>query len=688
MRHRTLVPCLLLLFLAAAAAARPPQPTDVALDRVANLSGHERFDGAATAPVATTGLWRQIVHEIRRAAANRADLPAPRDLERRALAGAAAHEIPVALVDVVADRLAAPDGSIRAGRVVAAAALRPVTRRGDEAVLVFSPDWTLGAAPRRIAVDVGDGWRPVPADGRLPAPLAPGRHEVRVRLEDGRGDAVEAAFTVEAVARVAPAPDDTLRVVATVPYDGAVAAGDAYVALAPGHTDIVNPVIVVEGFDLDDTLDWEPLYELLNQENLLEDLRAEGFDAVVLDFDEATAPIQRNAFVLTELLAMVEARTAPAQTSVVIGASMGGLVSRYALGWLETQGGGHRVRTWISFDSPQRGAVIPLGLQHWLEFFSGDAEAAAFLLSRLDTPASRQMLLQHHTATSGATAAPSPLRADFLADLAAVGLPSCRRVAAANGSGLQADQGFGPGQQIVRYEYRSLLLDITGNVWALPDQVQTRIFEGEQNLIWPLPDVYQDVYAAGTRPWDGAPGGFRLSLAQMDTTSVPYGDIQALHDAHCFIPVISALDLDVADPFAPVLDDPDLLNRTTFDALYAPPENQEHIAITAASAAWFLDEIRDDATAVDTAPTAPAALRAWPNPFNPSTTIAFTTTVRGRVTLEAFDLRGRRVATLLDDVRAPGAHELTWNAARTSGSYFLRLRTPRRTETTRVLLLE
>ena len=45
----------------------------------------------------------------------------------------------------------------------------------------------------------------------------------------------------------------------------------------------------------------------MNRENLLEDLRIDGFDAVVLDFTEATEPIQRNAFVLTELLAQVSA---------------------------------------------------------------------------------------------------------------------------------------------------------------------------------------------------------------------------------------------------------------------------------------------------------------------------------------------------------------------------------------------
>jgi len=169
---------------------------------------------------------------------------------------------------------------------------------------------------------------------------------------------------------------------------------------------------------------------------------------------------------------------------------------------------------------------------------------------------------------------------------------------------------------------------------------------------------------------------------------VPYGDIQALHQAHCFIPVISALDLDATDPFAPVLADPDLLSHTSFDALYVPDENQEHIAITAASAAWFLAEIRHDVTAVDASPAAPVALQAWPNPFNPSTTVAFTTTAPGRVTLEAYDLRGRRAATLIDDVLAAGEHEHLWSPALPSAPYLLRLSTPSGSRTTRVLLLE
>ena len=572
-----------------------------------------------------------------------------------------------------------------------------MTYRGARVELLFAADLCVGDLPPRLEVDPDDGggWREVGPDGRLTVNYATtGVRTLRLRATTSDGALRHAAFTLEVAALQTPQPTATWPVTASVSYDGAAGAGSAYVYLAEGRTQLTNPVVVVEGFDLDDTMGWDVLYEMLNQEQLIETLRAEGFDAVVLDFASATAPIQRNAFVLTELLGMVRAAAGPERTSALIGASMGGLVSRYALGWLAQQQIDSGVRTWIAFDSPQRGAVIPLGLQHWLDFFQDDSEAAAFLLGRLDTPAARQLLLQHHLATSGATAAPDPLRTAFEADLQAVGLPPCRRVAVANGSGAVAGQGFAPGQQIIRYQYDSFLVDIRGNVWAVPQQTSARIFQGVMNVIWPLPDTYQDVTVAGAVSWDGAPGGWRASMAQMDTTSVPYGDIEALFGHHCFIPTISALDLAGVGPLHDVLADPDLMSRTSFDALHVPLQNQEHVSITPESAAWFLDEVRDGVTAAEALPAvAGAALRAYPNPFNPRTSVSFELPTAGHAVLEAFDLRGRRVAVLLDADLPAGPRTTIWDGSAggppaAAGPYLLRLRAPGGTRTTRVMLVE
>lgn len=64
----------------------------------------------------------------------------------------------------------------------------------------------------------------------------------------------------------------------------------------------------------------------------------------------------------------------------------------------------------------------------------------------------------------------------------------------------------------------------------------------------------------------------------------------------------------------------------------------------------------------------------YPNPFNPSTEIEFSLNRSGNVSLDVFNLRGERVARLLDGPRTAGTHQVTWNAESfASGIYFARL---------------
>jgi len=66
----------------------------------------------------------------------------------------------------------------------------------------------------------------------------------------------------------------------------------------------------------------------------------------------------------------------------------------------------------------------------------------------------------------------------------------------------------------------------------------------------------------------------------------------------------------------------------------------------------------------------------YPNPFNPSTTIGFGLPQTGKVTLEVFDILGRRVATLLNgENKSAGRHSITFDARNlASGMYIYRLR--------------
>jgi hypothetical protein len=66
----------------------------------------------------------------------------------------------------------------------------------------------------------------------------------------------------------------------------------------------------------------------------------------------------------------------------------------------------------------------------------------------------------------------------------------------------------------------------------------------------------------------------------------------------------------------------------------------------------------------------------YPNPFNPSTTIQFTIPVGtyGRTSLRVYDVLGREVATLVNEVKQPGTYTVTWDGSGlASGVYLYRL---------------
>lgn len=64
----------------------------------------------------------------------------------------------------------------------------------------------------------------------------------------------------------------------------------------------------------------------------------------------------------------------------------------------------------------------------------------------------------------------------------------------------------------------------------------------------------------------------------------------------------------------------------------------------------------------------------FPNPFNPSTVIEFSTPSGGNASLKVYDVLGREVATLLDGLVDAGSHSLRFDAnGLGSGIYFYRL---------------
>ncbi len=64
----------------------------------------------------------------------------------------------------------------------------------------------------------------------------------------------------------------------------------------------------------------------------------------------------------------------------------------------------------------------------------------------------------------------------------------------------------------------------------------------------------------------------------------------------------------------------------------------------------------------------------YPNPFNPTTTIRFEIRGSGFVSLKVFDLLGKEVATLVNEVRSEGSHNVVFDASSlASGAYTYKL---------------
>jgi hypothetical protein len=228
-----------------------------------------------------------------------------------------------------------------------------------------------------------------------------------------------------------------------------------------------KPIIILDGFDPADGRDVPSIYFLLNYgsptQNLGETLRSQGFDVVVLNFPLYTRPdltpvdgglgyIQSNARVLIELINYINANKVGDQELVIIGPSMGGLISRMALRYMEMNGMDHKTRLWLFFDSPHLGANVPIGMQHMFNFIAYDSDIAdltvkAIVDSMLKSPAARQMLidyfeghLQNASLTEFNTSIVLPTRHPthrniFQNELNTIGFPQkTRNIAIANGA--------------------------------------------------------------------------------------------------------------------------------------------------------------------------------------------------------------------------------------------------------------
>lgn len=522
----------------------------------------------------------------------------------------------------------------------------------------------MGSLPSTIRLDFddGQGWRTVVPGQLIHVNYSGQFGEKQIRLEVVReGSVLRSGLRSSPVPCVSNYDDpdpivpwtttgnpDMPWEISTV-IDGVTVLGNAYY-LPSGQFD--KPFIFVEGIDFSYEVSAQrngdfgwceftsgmdvPGYAfnmLKLMPNLLDAVRANGYDIILLDFRDGATWIQHNAALLRHLISMVNAIKSGTQQNVVAGASMGGQVSRYALATMEQDGEDHCTRLWISLDSPHTGAYIPISLQQTLFTLSADYHGARdFINGYLKRPASKQLLNMQLNFSSGATLYSPESRNDWYSELDQLGYPRhCRSIAVANGSMTGVPIQPGLLNPLLNYsceasptltgpELLFLLLPSSGlpmMTSILPGSVELItariIYTRNRNLndlagqIASLLTINVSKVSATftaspeTPVYDYAPGGRRGSIRtfiESMNRSLRYSSCPeiALHQAsldHSFIPTASALGISGVNPFdnLEALLDQGVIS-CPFDRLYAPRHtNEAHSEVSERGLAEVLDEI-------------------------------------------------------------------------------------------------
>jgi hypothetical protein len=419
-------------------------------------------------------------------------------------------------------------------------------------------------------------------------------------------------------------------ITATIPFQGY---DEAQALLGQGEYQIFmdtvdgildKPIIILDGFDPGDTRNINAIYSALGYgtDNLADFIRTQGFDVVILnapvyntngiDIDGGADYIQRNAMVLVELINQINTQKVGSEELVIIGPSMGGLIGRYALAYMEQNGLSHETRLYISFDSPHKGANIPITIQYLFNYLAeaqGNVAAQIALDQSLNSAAAKEMLIDHYSAhlLAGSTYEQDPalllpmgapgFRAVFQTELDNLGFPQqTRNVSMINGSA-QATPIGSPGVQVV-----NTTLDLGSGVTAdiilnfTPPASQTNTVTDFASYFIGIPlggfsaDSQAFSYTAGV---DAAPGGLATFSSSLSGSTDPIiiDFVNAIQqDEYCFIPSISSLAIsNESDWYAT----PDIggVHSSPFDAYFIPQNNEPHTLLTPENAQFAIDEI-------------------------------------------------------------------------------------------------
>lgn len=328
----------------------------------------------------------------------------------------------------------------------------------------------------------------------------------------------------------------------------------------PGR--MLRPLIVIEGYEEPGITEstYGRMFDLLDgkvlnnkTKNLTDYLYPAEYDLIYVDLANGSDWIERNAYVVEEVIKKVNELKAAAgstEQNVVIGVSMGGVCSKFALLDMQTSGLDHDTRLFITYDSPLRGANIPIGTQCLVKYIRDNVgtsiPAVEKVWNAINAPTPSELLFYHiNSALPDNTAEPiNPVRATFMASMDAMGALNMRHVALSNGSAsgdllgtvsagsVIASVSFDKADQCKVWKGITFCGNLTVGliVRSTGNNTTTEVFTGigaltvdfiNSPLTLPPSCLKYNLF---TKPFDNAPGsGSALGTAPLNPAVVPGG---------------------------------------------------------------------------------------------------------------------------------------------------------------------
>lgn len=409
--------------------------------------------------------------------------------------------------------------------------------------------------------------------------------------------------------------------------------GNAYTLLSEDGV-FDKPFVFVEGIDFgtdhlpkrNGTFGWDsfssgattgPYAMLQLMPYWIDTLQQHGYDLVLVDFYDGAKNIKENTALVEKVINLCNTYKNSEHSLVIAGASMGGIISRYALRNMEIQNKKHCTRLYISLDAPHLGAYIPLSLQATLFFMAPHSSAAHnFVYNKLQRPAAKQLLFYQW-------GIPNPLLPSeflsFQSDLQTIGLPkTCRNIAIANGNKNGIGLSSNTSQPLLTEtcnatillggdEFRLKLFPLPGSN-NYPENTSTQRVIADLKLSEIDYDFFSISVAQFTAkpkvsvnalPFDFSCGGYSSSIKEFvdavnanSTFNNSCGTINSDQFAlyHNFVPTTSALKCNANSTFSAINS-----NEIPFDNWYAPSSNnQPHSGINYGNLAFIAQEVFAD----------------------------------------------------------------------------------------------